>query len=141
MALVVAAALAGAVCLSGLGIAYVAYDQATKLDRSDPVVVVEQYIAAVFDERDQVRASQFTCHNAELDGIDAMLHDIEGREKQFATSISVSTANYETTVSGQTATVVVDLKVTTSVSRSNRRWKFDLQEQSDWRVCGAQRID
>src|SRR5215831_8681490 len=58
-----------AVCLGGLGFAYLAYDRATQPDRSTPTLVVRQYVDTMFSSRDPGRAKLFACGQPHLDEV------------------------------------------------------------------------
>jgi hypothetical protein len=131
-------------CLIGSIAGYLWYDRATKIDRSTPVVVVEQYVYTIFADRDLAGAEIFECDGASRDGILGLLADIEERERKFDIAISVSTANYSSSTVGDTAEVKVSLRIDVpeedgKPSRSTQQWQFQLRDDDGWRVCSGQR--
>ena len=127
-------------CVGGLGTAYFAYDKATRPDRSTPGVVVQQFVNSTFNDRDPSEAKLYTCRSPQLGEVDAMLADFVQREGQFDTRFTVTLTNTSPRIDGDSAVVEADLLVTTSASRSFRHWRFDLVDQSGWRVCAARRL-
>ena len=89
---------------------------------------------------DAGRAAQLVCSGSKLGDIDAMRRDLASRATQFSTQLRVDTANYSQRTDGGSTVVEVDLKVVTAVSRSTRRWAFELRQQDGWRICGAHRV-
>jgi hypothetical protein len=139
------AAIVGTTCLGGLGVGYFLYYKASEPNRSTPTVVVDQYLQATFDDRDEQRAGLFTCGDPErLTDMQAMLNDIKDVEKDGSTKITVRWEGLEANVTGSSATVNANLIVITPSgevsSRSIRRWQFRLEDRSGWRVCQAKRV-
>lgn len=145
LVLLVMAIVVGVTCLGGVGVGYVLYYRVSEPDRSTPTVVVDQYLQATFDDRDERRAGLFTCGDPQrLSDMQAMLNDIKDLEKDDSIRITVRWEGFEANVTGASATVNADLIVITPAgevsSRSIRRWQFGLKERSGWRVCEAHRI-
>jgi hypothetical protein len=139
--LVVAGGLA-VLCVGGLTVGYVVYDRATQPDRRTPAVVVDQYVEAMFNARDRSRADLFLCAGRkDMSEPRQLLNDLEGREKEFSTHFTVTTANVEDARRDGSAEVTVDLRLTTPVSRSTQRWTFRLTDESGWRICEAHRVE
>ncbi len=144
--LLVMAAVVGVSCMGALGIGYFLYYKASEPDRSSPSVVVDQYLQATFNDRDGGRARLFTCDDPnKLTEMRAMFSDIEEREKRGSKNIVVRWEDFDSTVTGRSATVTVSLIVITpssagASSRSIRRWEFKTENRSGWRVCDARRI-
>jgi hypothetical protein len=133
-------------CVGGLGAGYLFYRQASEPDRSTPGVVVRQYLQATFDDRDKSKAARFTCGKPEDIGeIEQKLADIVSREKRFGIRITVGWENFVAEERKGTGTVTVRLKIevpeqTGQSSESFQQWSFALRQQNTgWRVCGAQR--
>ena len=130
-------------CLLGSAAGYILYDRATRIDRSDPELVVEHYVYAIFGDRDLDRAAVFECHDSSArKSVQALLSEIEERESRFNISITVSTANYSSSVVGDNAEVAVSLRIDVpeddgKPSRSTQDWRFQLRDEDGWRVCGA----
>lgn len=130
-------------CLAGSAVGYILYDRATRIDRSTPSIVVEQYIYTIFEDRNLDGADVFECRNSSSRAsMQALLTDIEERETKYNIVIKVSTANYSSSVVGDSAEVSVSLRVDVPEedgrpSRSTQRWRFELRDEDGWRVCGA----
>jgi hypothetical protein len=143
--LLVVFGIASAVCLGGLGFAYLTYDRATQPDRSTPTLAVRQYVDSTFSSRDPGRAKLFTCDRPHLDEVQQLLSDLQSREKRFDITINVSLADMTSTTRGSSGSVETDIRIDTpeadgSSSRSSQRWRFGVVKQSGWRVCDAHRI-
>ncbi len=143
IAIVLASVFGGltVLCIGGLGTAFFVYRAASEPDRKTPAVVVEQFVEAMFNDRDSSRSHLFTCRDSDLGELDQALSDLRAREAQFNTRFTIQTADLNVQESGGSATVDSDLQVSTSVSRSTQRWRFSLKNQSGWRVCGAHRVE
>lgn len=137
------AAVVGMIALVG---AYVVYDKVTELDRSTPGVVVDQYLAATFDQRNDTRAALYSCGDPEkLTEIRGLLADIGERERRFGVTISVAWEGFESTIGGASATVDARLRIQVPEeggysSESFQQWRFSLQDRDGWRVCEAHRV-
>ena len=69
-------------CVIGSVAGYVWYDRATRIDRSTPAIVVEQYIYAIFDQRSFSLAEGFECRDgASRQQIQDLMNQIEERER------------------------------------------------------------
>ncbi|HET8662194.1 MAG TPA: hypothetical protein VFM55_24825 [Micromonosporaceae bacterium] len=135
--MLVAAAGIG-ITAGGLGI--LAYDRATRIDRSAPDVAVDNYLRALLVERDDARSQLYACEgNAQLGEIEGYRADIEQREERYATRISVSWGELTVTGDRRSATVLVEVRRTVAggVESDAQRWRFQVTEQDGWRVCGA----
>jgi hypothetical protein len=143
IAIVLASVLGGltVLCIGGLGTAFFVYRAASEPDRKTPAVVVEQFVEAMFNDRDSSRSHLFTCRDSDLGELNQVLSDLRAREAQFNTRFTVQTADVDVREGGGSATVDTDLQLSTSVSRSTQRWRFSLKNQSGWRVCGAHRVE
>jgi hypothetical protein len=135
-----------AICMTGSVVGFVLYNRATRIDRSTPVVAVFQYVDAIFEQRDAGQAKLFECEKASgRAALDAVLDDLEERERRYGIHISVSVTNFASSVEGTSAQVQADLLIDVpeadgKLSRSSQRWNFDLRDEDGWRVCSAQRV-
>jgi hypothetical protein len=124
-------------------VAFFAYDQATRIDRGDPDLVVTSYLRALLNERDEVRAGIYVCANpSELAEIRALREQIEAQERDFGVVITVSLEDLQREESGQqVANVAISIRraaVIDGVRQSVAdRWRFRVVNESGWRVCGA----
>ncbi|GGM33801.1 hypothetical protein GCM10007977_039110 [Dactylosporangium sucinum] len=142
LAVVSAAAL---VCLAGSLIAYVIYDQATTPDRSTPEGVLEQYIEAKFNMRNESRAKLFECPSADLAAVEQTLKDAKDLEARFSTSVSITPASFDVSVHGDDANVqaVLNFIVPETSGRkttSRQNWDFRLRHGGSWLICSATRV-
>lgn len=128
----------GGVAGSGLFI----YHEATKIDRSEPEVVTDEYLRAALVRKDKVGADLYACSDqSKLAPIKALRDDLDKREKDFGVSFLVTWGSYRRTGSALTADLtlsgrrdgVVDSKWTES-------WRFEVVNEGGWRVCGAEKI-
>ena len=134
-------------CLGGVGVVVSLYDGATKIKRTSPDAVVDNFLGAFLVERDDKEASLYECKSgADLTAISGLRNEMVQREKDFHVTVS---ATWETfTVSGiedGKKSVSTDLTIAGSSngntqSRRTERWAFDMVDQDGWRVCGAYKI-
>ncbi len=132
--------LAGGIGAATWGL--LAYQQVTKIDRSNPKVVTDEYLRATLVRKDTAGADLYACDDQSgLSSIKALRADLDQREKTFGVSIVVSWGAY----SGSGADLSTDLTIAalkngTEESSSVERWKFTLQDNGGWRVCSAERV-
>ena len=131
--------------VGGLGVAgasLLTYHEATKLDRSDPEVVTDEYLRAVLVRKDAVGADLYACSDASrLAPVRALRDDLDRRERDFGVSIVVSWGAYERTREQLVTTLtIVAIKDGVEQSGSEQRWRFTLVEEDGWRVCGAEKL-
>jgi hypothetical protein len=130
-------------CLGGLALAYVVYDEATAPDRSAPDVVVDNFLRAYLVDRDDAQADQYTCGDASgLEGIRALREDIQARERRYSVRIVVSwgSLRVESTPEGRAVTTEVRRSIADGSERAQDRWRFEVVDRDGWRVCGAERL-
>jgi hypothetical protein len=138
--LIVVAGVLALLCVGGLGSAYFYYRDVSEPDRRTPAVVLEQFVEAKLNERDQSRAATLTCRGTSFGQLDQLSADLKARETQFDTTFTVQTADLVVQQKGGSANVDTDLQISTPESRSTQRWRFALKNQSGWRVCSAERL-
>lgn len=130
-------------CLGGAGVVFLIYDQATEIKRTAPDAVVDSFLRAYLVNRDDQEASLYQCKSGgDFSEIAAFRSDIVSRESQYSiginvtwTSLTVSTAAGETTVSTDIRRAISDGSESTSDS-----WRFAMVDQGGWRVCGATQV-
>ena len=134
------AAAAGGVAAGGALL--VTYHEATKIDRSNPEVVLIRYLDATFERKDPAMASLYTCSDPEdLAPINALKEDLKKREKDFGVTISVTNGAMTLDRSAITTTLTMEaFKDGGRNSRWSEPWQFQMVNESGWRVCGAERI-
>jgi hypothetical protein len=138
---VVAAVTAGAA-----GVAFLAFDQVTKIDRSQPDLVVSDYLRAFLVDRDDARAALYTCDDAgALADIQSWRgREVADRERDLGVVIGISWGVL--TVSDRTdrtANVTTDIRRSATVDGIPQSvlstWRFHVVRGDGWRVCGATR--
>jgi hypothetical protein len=139
--LVVLGALAF-LCVGGVGVAYVLYNQATQPDRTTPAVTVRQYVEAKLNDRNDIRAHLFLCDKTDdPTPIADLASDIQNRERQFNVHANVAMEGFETNMSGNRATVTVTFRISVSTGGNFQElfqhWEFTLSHGANWRICNA----
>lgn len=130
-------------CVVGSVVGYIWYDRATRIDRSNPVVVVFQYVDSIFTSRDIERAKSFECDGANpREPLLEVLQQIEEREQQFNIIFIVKVTDYETDELGATAKVKATIDFFAPVdngglSQVRQTWVFEMKDEDGWRVCRA----
>ena len=123
--------VASALLATGLFI----YNKAVEPDRSTPTVSVRQMLTAVFIDENSTQAELFVCKDWSAD------QAIQAMKSQMDPDARVSWGTVETVESsGSRAKVDVRMRFRypEDVSPSGeRRWTFDMVNESGWRVCGA----
>jgi hypothetical protein len=134
-------------CLGGIGVFISFYDEATKIERSEPDAVVDQFLRAYLVNRDDKEAELFTCRSGlDLTAISALRTQLIEREKEFDVTVSVSWSTL--TVSGAEEgrrSVATDLIIAgssggNSLSRRSEAWSFALVDDDGWRVCSTAKV-
>jgi hypothetical protein len=132
--LLVVAIVAGFLLVVGGGTAVFLYDRATAIDRSTPEVVVRQFLRAGMVERDSARLSLFVCSQWSAEAATTAIAAPTGN------GVTVSSGDYTSNVNGSKATVTAKVHIfrgTGAVTADTvRTWKFQLEDQDGWRVCG-----
>jgi len=134
------AAVAGGVGAGGALL--LTYHEATKLDRSNPEVVLIRYLDATFERKDPATASLYTCSDPKgLASINSLREELDRREKSFGVSILVTSSRMTLTNDIiQTDLHVVANKNGAVESESREPWRFKMVDENGWRVCGAERL-
>jgi hypothetical protein len=147
LVLAVLAGVLSLLCIGGLGVGFVLYDQATRIDRSAPDVVVDNYLRALLVERNDAEAALFACsETASLASIAELRQEVERRERDFGVVVRTSWGSLvRTSVSETEELVRTDLTVAgvaDGQQRSSRTesWEFRVVDQDGWRVCGARKL-
>ncbi len=136
-----AAGVLGILCLGGVGVAVLLYDEETKIERTAPDAVVDRYLRAYLVDRDENQQQLFACKSGgDFAQLEAYRKDIESRESQFSIRIQVSWEDLRVATSGTRGTVDADL--TRAIQDSEQvtdSWRFTVVDEDGWRVCGAAR--
>ena len=131
------AAAAGAIAGGSL---LLTYHEATKIDRSNPEVVLIRYLDATFERKDPAMASLYTCSKPEgLAPLNAMQADLVKREKDFAVTISVTNGVMAQDQNAITTTLTMEaFKDGARNARWTESWRFRMMDEEGWRVCEAE---
>jgi hypothetical protein len=131
-------------CLGGIGVTFVLYDDATKIDRSTPDQVVSSYLRVALVQRDEQQEKLFICDGSpDLSQVTQLREELEKREKDFDVTVTVSWGALTRSPAGQgQEDVRAELTISGSSdgqmrSRRNEVWDFRVIDQNGWRVCGA----
>lgn len=144
--LLIAAGVVVALAIALGGILFTTYDRATRIDRGTPTVVVLQYVQALLNDRDPRQVKLFTCHRDQGPGaMQDLRADLARRDADLRQKIEVEIADPKPSISGNTATVAVELRphviVNGSFQEDVQNWTFGLnRDSSGWRVCDAHRL-
>jgi hypothetical protein len=141
MRLAILAAILSALCVGGSFVAYRAYDNATKPDRSAPDKVVNNYLQALLDRRNDAEAAQYVCADQSgLATITSYRDNVIGRAESQGASVSFDWI-LAVQRGGDRSNVTADLQLTaaigSSVATSHSTWDFVVEHSADWRVCAA----
>jgi hypothetical protein len=119
-----------------------AYNQVTKVDRSDPEVVTDEYLRAALVRKDTAGVDLYTCADKSgLVAIQVLRDDLDEREKDFGVTFVVSWGAYVR--AGDTLTTDLTLTAMANGQSQGRQtdvWRFTVKMSDGWRVCGAERV-
>ncbi|WP_097318656.1 Rv0361 family membrane protein [Paractinoplanes atraurantiacus] len=139
-----AAGILALLCLGGVGVAVLLYDEETKIDRAAPDAVVDNFLRAYLINRDDNEAALYTCTaNADLAAISSLRAEMVSREQNFDVKVSASWSSLVVTDGDAThKSVTADLTIAgfsngNAVSRRKEAWSFGLVDADGWRVCSA----
>lgn len=134
-------------CLGGVGIAFILYDDATKINRSEPDAVVDSYLRAYLVDRDDDQASLFSCDRPHgLAALTTLRNEAVRRETEFMVKVNVSWASLTVRDTDQNVREVeVPLTIAGVAqgqvqSRRTESWRFELVDEDGWRVCAASKV-
>lgn len=142
--------LAIVVAVGGIGAtgsALLTYHEATKIDRSNPKVVLDEYLRAVMVRKDEIGANLYVCKDSiGLSSAKALRADLDKRERDFSVTLLVSWAAMTRTDQNGQALITTNINLTAikngvEESSSSQEWRFVLVDDDDgWLVCAAERI-
>lgn len=127
-------------CLGGVGVAVLLYDEETKIERAEPGAVADSFLRAYLVNRDEKEMSLFTCKSGgDFADLEAYRTDIQNRESRFTMSIRVTWEGLRVSVNGKQSTVDADLtrSIADGTERITDTWRLALVDEDGWRVCGA----
>jgi hypothetical protein len=141
---VVVAAASAVLCLSAAVIGFLAYDRATRPDRSAPDVVADSYLRGLLVNRSDANADLYTCRDPgqALAPIEALRDELVQQEREFAARVTVTWGALS--VIGNRVEVSLTVQATVPDGGSGEyteRWALaTVEEDGQWRVCGASRM-
>ncbi|MEV6488159.1 hypothetical protein AB0M20_05885 [Actinoplanes sp. NPDC051633] len=126
-------------CLGGVGVFISVYDQATEIKRTAPDAVVDSYLGAFLQNRDDEEAALYVCKSgANLSALQAFRARFMAVEKDQSVGIDLSWTSISVTVVGDRATASTDLKwLATDGAHGLQPFRFGLVDKDGWRVCSA----
>ncbi len=121
----------------------VAYNEITKVDRSEPQVVTDQFLRAVLVAKDESGADLYACRDKSKDDhLWALRKELDTREKDFGVTIVVSWGAYVAIGSDLTTNMTITAnRDGQEQSSSVQTWRLHLIDEDGWRVCGAERVE
>jgi hypothetical protein len=140
--LVVIAGATALLCVGVVGVALLLFRETTEPDRSTPDVVVFQYVRALLNDRNEVRARELTCDgNLGPAQILAFRDEIDTRQRELDVEISTTALNPVVDIQGKNATVLAELRRSALIDGRSQiltdSWQFTLEDRNGWHVCGA----
>jgi hypothetical protein len=138
--LAMGAGILALLCLGGVGVFVSLYDEATKIERSEPDAVVDNFLGAYLVNRNDEEADLYMCRSGgDFSQISAYRSDIADREKSYSVGIRVTWTGLTVSTQGERGTVSTDLTRTTTnqSGRDSQSWEFTIVDDDGWRVCGA----
>ncbi|MBB4696396.1 hypothetical protein [Paractinoplanes abujensis] len=130
-------------CLGGVGVAVLLYDEETKIERAEPDAVADSFLRAYLVNRDDQRATLFQCKSGgDFQEIANYRADVVSREKKFSVGIVITWTTFTVQTTGNQSAVETDLLKTASnqSGRVTDTWRLNLVDEDGWRVCGATQI-
>lgn len=140
---VIAGILVAAGGIGAVSWGLLAYNEVTKIDRSNPKVVTDEYLRATLIRKDKVGADLYACEDQSgLASIKALRDELDQRERDFGVTIIVSWGAYAGSGGGLTTEMtIVAHKNGVEESSNSERWRFTLIDENGWRVCGAEKVE
>ena len=132
-------------CLGGVGVFISFYDEATKIERTAPDAVVDNFIASYLVSRNDEESKLYTCASPQLSGMSALRNEIVERELKFGVTVTVTWEALRVTGEGSPISVGADLTIAGAsngqpLSRRIETWNFQVVDEDGWRVCGANKV-
>jgi hypothetical protein len=131
-------------CLGGVGIAISLYDGATRIKRSAPTAVVDNFLGAYFVDNNDEDASLYLCKSGvDIAALESFRASLREREAKTGNTVTVGWKNLEVVENDvRTRTVSAVLTIdgvidNQPVSGSEHPWKFTLIDDDGWRICSA----
>jgi hypothetical protein len=141
--LAVSAGVLSLLCLGGIGVAVLIYDDETKIERTQPDVVADNFLRAYLVTRNENEVALFACRSGgDFSELQAYRTDIQNREAQFSIGIRVAWEGLRVTTNGAQGSVDADLtrSIQDGTERITDKWRLGLVDEDGWRVCSAAKI-
>ncbi|MEV6926905.1 hypothetical protein AB0M46_20685 [Dactylosporangium sp. NPDC051485] len=137
--------IAAFVCLGGLGVGYVYYDNATTPDRRTPGGTLEEYLDSRLNGGAPERLQLLICRSPNLREFDDFVNQLAAKESDSGHKIKVNASTYDfRSTSDDKVEIETDLVMTAGPQNASeyvkQHWQFDLVREDGWRVCGAHRL-
>jgi len=123
------------------------YDEATKIERTQPDVVVSSFLRSYLLNRSDEEAALYTCSSgANLDAIANLRTELVKREKEFDVVVNVNWGTLVVSGSGDgRRSVSTDLTIAgisegQQISQRTETWAFSVVDEDGWRVCDAIKV-
>jgi hypothetical protein len=134
-------------CVGGVGIFVALYDGATKIERTAPDAVVDNFLRAYLVNRDEKEVALYACKSgADFSQLATLRSEMVSREKNFNVKVIVTWGGLTVTGSGdERRSVATDLIISGSSqgetrSRRMESWTFGVVDGNGWRVCSAAKV-
>lgn len=131
-------------CLGGAGVIALLYNNATKIERSAPDAVVDNFLRAYLVDRDDKEASLYECKSGQsFAALESLRTEMVTREKNYEVKVSASWGALTVTdVDHAHKQVAASLTIAGSsngdtVSRRTERWTVGVVDDGGWRACSA----
>ncbi|GLW30230.1 hypothetical protein Areg01_31700 [Actinoplanes regularis] len=101
------------------------------------------FLGAYLVNRNDQDAALYTCEDdSGLDSLNSFRDEIQKTERENPVKIVVSWRNLVVQTSGDRATATVEIvrSVASGAAESFDPWRFELSDESGWRVCSASSI-
>lgn len=141
--LVVMLAVAALGAVATAGAVFVAYDQATEIDRAYPAAVAEQFLDATVNQRDSAKAGLFACDEYDADdglrSLEVYIAELEQKGSAPA-QVVVLSSTFDSNQSSVAVEIQIRQSVSGTTSKEVQQWSFKMVDEDGWRVCGASQI-
>lgn len=131
-------------CLGGVGVFVSLYDEATKIERTAPDVVVSSFLRSYLVNRSDEEAALYTCKSgANLAAIASLRTELINREEKFDVKVRVNWGTLTVSGSGDdrrsvaTNLTIAGVSEGQQISERTETWVFGVLEEDGWRVCDA----
>ncbi|WP_444978780.1 Rv0361 family membrane protein [Actinoplanes octamycinicus] len=138
--LALGAGILAVLCLGGVGVIVSLYDNATKIERTDPSVVIFNFLGAYLTDRNDQEAALYTCKEGlDISRLASFRDEVESVEKKYSIQVVITWQDLDVKTSGDRATATAEIVRTISdgSERTFKPWVFELVDSGGWRVCSA----